>query len=104
MTRLWRYATLYSGAETEFKVLLTVGTPHAKMKTVRITHGVHARTMSFVLTLSGSACIGMVSLSFGSCHIVLGCQNFKRTIIEIIEAIEAKISTNHGPWKFETKN
>ena len=56
-TRLCKYETWYSDDEIEFKDFLTVGTPQAKINMVSITHGVHARTISFVETETGSAAI-----------------------------------------------
>src|SRR6266481_1275176 len=33
-----------------------------------------------------------------------GCQNFKNVASEAIETIAATTSTNHGPWKLDTRN
>jgi hypothetical protein len=57
---------------------------------VNMTHGVQARTMSFVDTETGSAAIGITSSALGNFQIDFGCQNLSRTMIETIEAMGSK--------------
>src|SRR5678815_1408882 len=89
------------GAENPSSSALICGRPQRKTTTLRMIQGSQAWRTALVLW---TWCFELCPSSSDILQIFLGVQNFRKTANAPIEVTAAITSTNHGPWKFETRN
>ena len=98
-TALSSSGTAIFGMEIPFSKFLTCGSPQTNTKTDSTIHGSHAIQIS--PEVNGLRSLDAFSLSAasssGNLHFVFGCQKRNKTIIEMIDAIAATMSTSVGP-------
>src|SRR4029079_6746484 len=80
---------------------LVCGRPHTNTSTLRISHGVHARSTSADEGRTATVASGT---SVSRRQTLAGFHTLRNAASAAIDVTAATTSTSHGPWKFETRN